>query len=501
MLVNEVAVELKNITKVFPGVKALDNVSLTLYRGQIHGLIGENGAGKSTLIKVLAGVYKPEKGDIFLEGRHVKFSNPLEAKHMGITCVYQELNIVKDLNITDNLFMGEYIKKKTGLLDYKGMNKKAREIMKQIAQDIDISRSYGELTVGQQQMIEIGRSILSDAKVVILDEPTSSLGESETQTLFCIVRKLKEMGKAILFVSHKLEEVFEICDLITVMRDSRHIATLPTTEVTKDQLITYMVGRTLENLYPKIPAKIGDIALEVKNFSNLIEYRNVSFTARYGEILGFAGLVGAGRTELCRGIFGADKRVSGDVYVNGVKKAIKSPAQAIKSEIAFLTEDRKRDGLILSESIMRNVCLVNLDTFKKFFILDDNKIKKQAEDCVEQLRIKTDSIYKLVGELSGGNQQKVVIAKWLNVDMDIFIFDEPTKGIDIGAKVEIYKIINNLAIRGKCVIMISSELPEILGICDRVIVMHSGKIMAEIERGSDHFNQEDIMKAAWGGII
>lgn len=498
---NEVAVELKNITKMFPGVTALDDMSLTLHKGQIHGLIGENGAGKSTLIKVLTGVHIPEKGDIYIDGKQVKIPNPMEAKHLGITCVYQELNIVKDLNITDNLFMGKYVTKKSGLLDYKFMNNKANEILNQMGQDIESSKICGELGMGQQQMVEIGKSILIDAKVIILDEPTSSLGEKEAKVLFSIVKKLKDMGKAILFISHKLEEVFELCDVVTVMRDSKHIATVPTSEITKDQLITYMVGRKLNNLYPKIPTKIGEVALEIKNFSSIGVYRNVSFTARYGEILGFAGLVGAGRTELFRGLFAADKRDSGDVYINGVKKDIKNPAKAIKNKIAFLTEDRKLQGLVLMESIMRNVCLVNLDSYKKAFILNDKKIRKQAEDCVEKLQIKTESIYKLAGELSGGNQQKLVIGKWLNVDADIFIFDEPTRGIDVGAKIEVYKIMNSLAIQGKCVIMISSELPEILGMSDRVIVMRSGKIMGEIERESDHFNQEDIIRAAWGGIL
>jgi ribose transport system ATP-binding protein len=498
---NEVAVELKNITKIFPGVTALDDMSLTLYKGQIHGLIGENGAGKSTLIKVLTGVYKPEEGDIYIEEKQIKFSNPREARKLGITCVYQELNIVKDMNITDNLFIGEYVKKQSGLLDYKYMNKKAREIMEQMGQDIDISRNCGELGIGKQQMVEIGKSILRDSKVVILDEPTSSLGEKEAKTLFDIVRKLKEMGKAILFVSHKLEEIFEICDVVTVMRDSKHIVTLPTTEVTKDDLIKYMVGRSLTNLYPKIPSKIGGVALEVRNFSNLAEYKNISFTARYGEILGFAGLVGAGRTELFNGIFAAVKRDSGEVYINGEKRDIRNPEQAIKNKIAFLTEDRKLQGLVLSQSIMRNLSLVNLESFKRLFFLDDEKIKKQADDCVEKLNIKTDSINKLAGELSGGNQQKVVIGKWLNADADIFIFDEPTRGIDVGAKIEVYKTMNDLVLNGKCVIMISSELPEILGMSDRVIVMRNGRIMAEIERESNHFNQEDIMKAAWGGNI
>jgi len=494
-------VELKNITKIFPGVTALNDMSIALQKGQIHGLIGENGAGKSTLIKVLSGVFSPEKGEILIEGEKTHFSNPIEAKKHGITCVYQELNIAKDLSITDNLFMGEYVKSKIGLLDYRYMNTKAKQIMDEMGQEIEISKLCGQLGIGQQQMVEIGRSILLDAKVIILDEPTSSLGEKEAKLLFEIVRKLKEKGKAILFVSHKLEEIFDLCDVVTVMRDAKHIATVPASKVTKDQLISYMVGRTLDNLFPKTPSKSGEIALEVKDFSSVGQYRDVNFQARYGQVLGFAGLVGAGRTELFRGIFAADKRDSGEVFINGEKQDIKNPAQAIKGKIAFMTEDRKLQGLVLSESVMRNICLVNLDSLKKGLLLDYKKIKKQAEDCVSQLRIKTENINKVVGELSGGNQQKVVIGKWMNVDADIYVFDEPTRGIDVGAKIEVYNIINKLVEQNKCVIMISSELPEIIGMSDRVIVMRSGKIMAEIDRVSDNFNQEDIMKAAWGGKL
>lgn len=498
---NDTAVELKNITKLFPGVTALDNMSITLKKGEIHGLIGENGAGKSTLIKVLSGVYIPEHGEIYMEGEQVSFSNPLESRSAGITCVYQELNSAKEMSITDNLFMGYYVKKKSGLLDYKYMNAKAREIMREMNQNIDPSKLCGQLGMGQQQMVEIGKSILLDAKVIILDEPTSSLGEKEARLLFTIVKKLKDMGKAILFVSHKLEEIFELCDIVTVMRDAKHIATVPVSEVTKDQLISYMVGRTLDSLFPKIPADPGDVALEVKNFFSVGAYHNVGFAARYGEILGFAGLVGSGRTELFRGLFAADKRDSGEVYINGVKRDIKDPAGAIRCKIAFLTEDRKLQGLVLSESIMRNISLVNLDSLKGGLFIDDSKVKKQAEDCVDRLHIRTSSIYKLAGELSGGNQQKVVIAKWLNVDADIFIFDEPTRGIDVGAKIEVYHIMNSLVQQNKCVIMISSELPEILGMSDRVIVMRDGRIMAELDRASEHFNQESIMKAAWGGTL
>lgn len=497
---SENAVELRNITKIFPGVTALDDMSIILKKGEIHGLIGENGAGKSTLIKVLSGVHIPDKGEIYLEEQIAKYNNPLEAKNLGITCVYQELNIAKDLSITDNLFMGKYVKNKTGLLDYKYMNKKAKEIMNEMGQDIEPTKQCGLLGMGQQQMVEIGKSILADSKVIILDEPTSSLGEKESQLLFDIVHKLKAQGRAVLFVSHKLEEIFEHCDVVTVMRDAKHIITIPTREINKDQLIAHMVGRTLSNLFPKIQTKPGEIALEVKNFSSTGAYRNVNFTARYGEILGFAGLVGAGRTELFRGIFAADKKDSGEVFIDGIKQDIKSPGQAI-GKIAFLTEDRKAQGLVLTETIMKNLCLVNLATFSNGVFLKDKKIVEQANDCVERLRIKTDSIYKLAGDLSGGNQQKVVIGKWINLNANIFIFDEPTRGIDVGAKIEVYNVMNELIKAGKCVIMISSELPEILGMSDRVIVMRSGKIMAEIDSVSQQFNQEDIMKAAWGGVL
>lgn len=498
---SELAVELRGITKIFPGVTALDGMSIKLKKGEIHGLIGENGAGKSTLIKVLAGVYSPEKGEKYIDGEQVEFSGTSGARHRGITCVYQELNIAKDLSITDNLFMGQYVKNKFGLLDYKYMNRRAREIMAELGQEIEPTTICGTLGMGQQQMVEIGKSVLIDAKVIILDEPTSSLGEKEAKLLFRIVKKLKEQGKAILFVSHKLEEIFELCDVVTIMRDSKHIITAPASDLTKDQLISYMVGRTLDNLFPKCPPNPGAVALEVKNLTRVGAYQDVSFQARFGEILGFAGLVGAGRTELLRGIFAADKRDSGEIFISGKKINVKNPAQAIKHKVAFLTEDRKLQGLVLSESITKNLCLVNISTFKKGFILDDKKIRKQAKDCVEKLRIKTSSIDKSAGELSGGNQQKVVIGKWINMNADIYIFDEPTRGIDVGAKMEVYNIMCELVTQGKCVIMISSELPEILGMSDRVIVMRSGKITAEIDRSSSHFNQEDIMKAAWGGSI
>lgn len=498
MTLKENAVELKDIVKNFPGVRALDQVSLTMKKGEIHGLIGENGAGKSTLIKTLTGVNKPDSGTIIFEGQEVSFAGPLDAKKMGIACVYQELNIVPELSVTDNMFLGN-MKKKSGsmFLDYAYMNKQTSDVMASMKQQIDPNKICGNMGMGQLQMVEIGKSIMQDAKVLILDEPTSSLGEKDSEELFHTVRLLKEKGLAVLFVSHKLEEIFDLCDVVTVMRDGKHIVTKKTTELTKDDLITHMVGRSLSNLYPKQDAQIQDVLLEVKDLNRKGVYNNISFQARRGEILGFSGLVGAGRTEVFRGIFGADEIDSGEVYIDGKRCNIKNPIQAISHKMAFLTEDRKNQGLVLDESIGKNIALVNMSELKSGVFVDDKKINQQAEATVEQLRIKTDTIKKKSGELSGGNQQKVVIGKWINTDAEIFVFDEPTRGIDVGAKIEVYNIMNALVAEGKCVIMISSELPEILGMCDRVIVMRSGRITGEIKRNDNEFNQESIMKAAW----
>lgn len=500
MAENDIVVELKNIRKEFPGVVALDNMSIQLSSGEIHGLIGENGAGKSTLIKTITGVNQPDAGEILFEGKAVHFKGPADSREKGIACVYQELNIVPQLPVVDNIFLGSHVKKKNGFLDYDYMNRKTEEIMHSMGQDISAGAVSGSLGMGPQQMIEIGRAVLLDAKVIILDEPTSSLGEKEAAELFKTVNLLKEKGLAILFISHKLEEIFEICDVVTVMRDGCHISTLPSKEMTKDSLIAAMVGRTLNNLYPRVEHEPGDIALEVRNLTKLGQYYNIDFKARKGELLGFAGLVGAGRTEIMHGIFGSVVPDEGEIFINGRKAFVKTPQDAIKHRIAFLTEDRKVEGLVLTESIERNLSLVNIRKISRGFI-NFKKMKDQAERCVTKLKIATPSIRKSAGELSGGNQQKVVIGKWMNQDADIYIFDEPTRGIDVGAKVEVYNLMNELLLEGKCVIMISSELQEILGMCDRVIVMRGGKIRGEINYADMHFNSEDIMKLAWGGIL
>ena len=499
---SEYVVELRNATKRFPGVIALKNMHLAVKPGEILGLIGENGAGKSTLIKVLTGVHQPDEGEIYVDGVKQTIRNPNDSAAAGIACVYQELNIEKLLSITDNIFINKWIKGSNGLLDYKAMHVKAKEVMASLGQDVAPTKPAGSFGMGVQQMIEIAKAVLIDAKMIIMDEPTSSLGEKEVEQLMKTCRDLKARGIGIVFVSHKLEELFELCDRVTVIRDGEYIDTRDISEWTNDSLITAMVGRSLDNQFPKeFGVKSKTPMLKVTGLSEPGVLKNVSFEAYGGQILGFAGLVGAGRTETMRAIFGADRVESGTIEVKGKQVKITSPRQAINVGIAFLTEDRKGQGLVLAEPIKSNLILANLKGFSNGPFLNEKKILKQGQGNIDALRIKTPSIVEVVGQLSGGNQQKVVIGKWVNTDSDIFIFDEPTRGIDVGAKIEVYNVMNNLVKEGKCVIMVSSEMPEILGMSDRVIVMREGEIMADVERGSVHFNQESLMKAAWGGKL
>ncbi len=497
---SEYVVELKDAVKRFPGVVALKNMHLAVKPGEILGLIGENGAGKSTLIKVLTGVHQPDEGTILVDGKPMVFKNPNESAAAGIACVYQELNIEKLLSVTDNIFINKWIRK-GALLDYDTMHKKAKEVMQSLGQDIDPHKAAGTFGMGVQQMIEIAKAVLIDAKMIIMDEPTSSLGEKEVQQLMKTCRDLKARGIGIVFVSHKLEELFELCDRVTVIRDGEYIDTKPIDQWNNDSLITAMVGRTLENQFPKEFGVKGECALKAENICEAGVLDHVSFEAYRGQILGFAGLVGAGRTETMRAIFGADPIDSGKIYISGKEVAIKDPRAAIKAGIAFLTEDRKGQGLVLAQTIRTNLVLANMKGFSKGMFLDEKRILESGKKNIESLRIKTPSIDEIVGQLSGGNQQKVVIGKWVNTDAEIFIFDEPTRGIDVGAKVEVYNVMNSLVKQGKCVIMVSSEMPEILGMSDRVVVMRGGKVMATVERDSKHFNQESIMKAAWGGTL
>lgn len=468
--------------------------------GEIHGLIGENGAGKSTLIKVLTGVYIPEEGEIYVDGKKVNFRNPVQAREAGIACVYQELNIVKMLPVVDNVFMGRKIVNKLGLLDYPTMHKQAKEALSTLGHsEINTKMECGKLGIGQQQMVEIAKAVSQKAKLIIMDEPTSSLGEQEVKQLMDTVRKLKSEGIAILFVSHKLEELFELCDRVTVMRDGEFVLTDDIENMDEDKLIQAMVGRSLDNQFPKEYGTRGECFLKVVDLKEMGVLHGVSFEAYGGEILAFAGLVGAGRTETMRAIFGGDRLDSGEIYIKGKRVHIKNPRQAIQHGIAFLTEDRKGQGLVLPMPVYTNLVLANMRTYRKGPLLDRARINKVSNNNIRNLRIKTPSNREVTMQLSGGNQQKVVIGKWINCEAEIYIFDEPTRGIDVGAKVEVYNVMNKLVKEGKCIIMVSSELPEVLGMADRVIVMREGRVMAEIERGSEHFNQQDIMKAAWGG--
>ncbi|WP_182354893.1 sugar ABC transporter ATP-binding protein [Flaviflexus huanghaiensis] len=491
-------VELRGVTKKFPGVVALRDMGMQIEPGEVHGLIGENGAGKSTLIKVLTGVHRPEEGEIWVDGVEHRFTSAQHAQEAGIACVYQELNIVRQVSITDNIFLGQPIRTKLGLLDYSSMNAKAAETLASMGIDVDVTRPAGVFGMGVLQMVEIARALLRRAKLIIMDEPTSSLGETEVAHLNRVVHDLRERGVAVLFVSHKLEELFELCDRVTVMRDGEHIFTEPMEGMTHDRLIRAMVGRSVDSQFPDHVRKQGESAVRFENVTSAGALKNVSFDAHYGEILGFAGLVGAGRTETMRAIFGDLPVDSGTIHINGQPVTISSPQDAARRGIAFVTEDRKGQGLVLNQSVADNLMLASFRRVAPHGWLSPGRAEESAERTVAQLRIKTPDVKTDAGKLSGGNQQKVVIGKWMNSDSDIYLFDEPTRGIDVGAKVEVYNIMSSLVAQGKCVIMVSSELPEVLGMSDRVIVMRGGEVMATINRGDPDFNEDDIMKAAWG---
>lgn len=483
--VSEYVVELRNITKRFPGVVALSDMKLALRPGEIHGLIGENGAGKSTLIKVLTGVHAPDEGDIFIGGAKRVFKNPNDSVSAGIACVYQELNIEKLLSVTDNIFINKWIHKGL-LLDYHAMHAKAGEVMSSLGQDVDPRKAAGTLGMGVQQMIEIAKAVLIDAKVIIMDEPTSSLGEKEVEQLMKTCRKLKSRGIAILFVSHKLEELFELCDCVTVMRDGKYIDSRPIGEWTNDSLITAMVGRTLENQFPKKFGVKGPCMLKVEHLSIGGVLRDVSFEAFGGQILGMSGLVGAGRTETVRAIFGADPVDEGAFYIQGKKQKITSPKKAIELGIALLTEDRKNQGLVLAQTIRTNLILSSMKKHSRGFFLHEATIEKNGQDKINTLRIKTPSIDEVVQQLSGGNQQKVVFSRALASGADILLLNHPTRGVDVGAKEEIYALIRDMTDEGKAVIVLGDTTDECIGLCSRLLVMKDGLVTGEFDAPADH---------------
>ena len=490
-------IELKNIHKAFGSNEVLKGVNLTLKSGEVHALMGENGAGKSTLMNILTGIHKQDKGQIFVDGQEVSFKNPLEAEAHGIAFIHQELNIWPNLSILENLFMMHSITNGMGVLDFKAMRKLAEEKCREIEIELPLDMEAGECSVGQQQMTEIVRNLLVDAKVVIMDEPTAALTERETEKLFEVMRSLKKRGVAMVYISHRMEEVTANCDTITVMRDGVSVATKSVKEYGMEQIIRDMVGRSITEFYPDRRNKPAEVILEVKSFNHTGVFRDVSFNLRKGEILGVAGLMGAGRTEIMRAIFGVDPHESGELVFKGEPLKITKPEDAIKAGMAFVTENRKTEGLILDFSILRNIALPSVDTFAKNSVINFGKLSGFADEMAKKLGVKAHSLELEAGALSGGNQQKVVIAKWVGMNPDVIIMDEPTRGIDVGAKRDIYELMNELTASGVSIIMVSSELPEVLGMSDRILVVHEGRIAGELLR--DEADQEKIMTLATGG--
>ena len=494
---SETFLQMSHITKRFPGVLALSNVDFALRKGEVHALLGENGAGKSTLMKILSGVYQPDEGDIIFEGQSVSFANPLSAQSAGITIIHQEFNLFPELTVEENIFIGrEFCKNNRWRLDEKQQRQAAIDILQKLNLNISPETLVADLTVAQQQMVEIAKAISVNAKILIMDEPTAALTETEIDSLFQVTRLLKEQGTGIVYISHRLEELALIADRATVMRDGQFIATVDYDAVKISDLIAMMVGRDLGNIYPRRgPLAQRKPVLEVSGLTRNGVLNNIDFTLYQGEILGFAGLMGAGRTELARAIFAADPIDGGTLKLNGKVTVIKDIPDAIQQGISYLTEDRKKEGLALGLSVERNIMLGNYPEYSdRYGNVDSKRCQKTSEEQVKALRIKTPHLEQAALNLSGGNQQKIIIARWVCKDTDILIFDEPTRGIDVGAKLEIYELMNRLVAKGKSIIMISSELPEVLGMCDRILVMRNGRITGEL--ASDDATQEKIMQYA-----
>lgn len=485
--------ELKNISKSFPGVRALDGVSFSVKKGQVHMLVGENGAGKSTLIKIINGMYTADEGDLYFKNRKVETHTPKHMMDLGIATIHQELSPVLDMSIGENIFLGT----ETMLIDWKGMYERAEKMIQELGFDYDPRAKMRSLTVSDMQIIEIIKAISRNAKLIIMDEPTSSITESEVAVLFKQVEKLKAAGIGIIYITHKLDEIFQIGDKATILRDGQVVSTHDVKELKKAQIVAKMVGRELKEVYPPKENIPGDVILELKGLTSK-KYQNVNLKIRRGEILGMSGLVGAGRTEVMRAVFGLDTYENGEIIYKGEKLPVKGVTEMIDRGIMMVSEDRKGEGLVLIRSVIDNISLPNLDSYVRRLFIDDKKVVEDAQDMIEKLAIKTPSGKTLADNLSGGNQQKIVIAKWLLHNPEVLILDEPTRGIDVGAQYEIYKIICDFAKRGVAVVMISSEMPEIIGVCDRVMVMSNGRVTGELEK--EEITQEKIMTLAVKGF-
>jgi ribose transport system ATP-binding protein len=489
-------ISIKGVSKAFSGVRALDNVQIELFPGEVHALMGENGAGKSTLMKILAGVYQKDSGEILLDGREVDIDSPHSAQKHGISIIHQELNLMNHLSAAQNIFIGREPRHLGMFVDENALNRKAAEIFERMHLKLDPRTPVGKLTVAKQQMVEIAKALSFDSRVLIMDEPTAALNNAEVADLFTIIRNLKAHGVAMVYISHKMDELQQIADRVTVMRDGQYVATVPMGTTSTDRIINMMVGRDIGDVANHTPDTSGNpVVLEVRNLNRGKAIRGVNFTLRKGEILGFAGLMGAGRTEVARAVFGADRVDSGEIHVHGERANIRSPEDAVAHGIGYLSEDRKHFGLATGLDVETNIVMSSLKRYLKFgTVVDEKRTRIVAQDYVKQLKIKTSSVEKQVKLLSGGNQQKIVIAKWLLRDCDILFFDEPTRGIDIGAKSEIYKLLDALAEQGKAIVMISSELPEVIRMSHRILVMCEGRITGEIP--GREATQENIMQLA-----
>lgn len=493
-------IEMKGIDKSFGTNQVLKDAGFVLGDGEVHALMGENGAGKSTLMKILTGVYTKDAGQVFVDGKEVDYKNPQEAEKAGIVFIHQELNVLFDLTVEENLFIGKEIKKGFGICDQKAMRKKAEEALKNLGVSISPKEVMSNLSVGQQQMIEICKALMVDAKVIIMDEPTAALTQSETKVLFEVIQNLRKKGVSMVYISHRMEEIFELCDRISVLRDGTYVGTKNIPETNMNEIVKLMIGREIGERYPGRETKIGEEVLRVEGLTKQGVFQDVNFEVHAGEVLGVSGLMGAGRTEIMQAIFGNLPFESGKVSINGKEVKIKSPQEAIRYGIGFITEDRKTEGLLLEKSIEENVALTNLGSISKSGgVMVKSKEQELSKRAIDELHIRCFGPQHECNNLSGGNQQKVVFAKWIYTDPKILILDEPTRGVDIGAKKEIYTIINQLAAKGVAIIMVSSELPEVLGMSDRIMVVREGVVRGIIDK--EEANQENVMTLATGGTI
>ncbi|GAB1805201.1 MULTISPECIES: sugar ABC transporter ATP-binding protein [Priestia] len=490
-------IAMRGIHKAFGANRVLRGVDFELHEGEVHALMGENGAGKSTLMNILTGLHKKDEGQILIDGKETYFQNPKEAEQNGITFIHQELNVWPEMTVLENLFIGKELKTPLGFLKTKEMKALAKKQFEKLAVTIPLDQEAGLCSVGQQQMIEIAKALMTNAKVIIMDEPTAALTEREIQKLFDVINALRKQGVSIVYISHRMEEIFAICDSITVMRDGQTVDKKPIPETSFDDVVRKMVGRELTDRFPARTSPKGDVVFEAKGLERKGVFQDVHFSVRSGEIVGVAGLMGAGRTEIMRAIFGLDPLEKGEIILNGKRVNITKPDQAIKLGLGFITEDRKTEGLVLDFSIRENIALPSLFSFSPKGFIEQKSEQQFVDLLIKRLTIKTESSETSAGNLSGGNQQKVVIAKWIGIGPKVLILDEPTRGVDVGAKREIYQLMNELTDRGVAIIMVSSELPEVLGMSDRILVVHEGKITGELT--SEEATQEKIMTFATGG--